>query len=137
MTTETGRCHCGAIEIEVDFPSDAKPHLCNCSICAMKGAVMFDVLKSALRVVRGEAALGLYTFNTGVAQHRFCTVCGIHVFHQLRSEPDKYGVNGACFEGRGRFDHVELPIHDGANSHPRDTGKGTRIAGVMRVDVAK
>ena len=35
----------------------------------------------------------LYTFNTHEAKHRFCGHCGIHPFHQLRSNPDNYGVS--------------------------------------------
>ena len=129
MTGETGSCHCGAVSIAVDFPAGARPHLCNCSICAMKGGVMFDVPLDALAVLAGEEHLRSYRFNTGVADHRFCAICGVHLFHRLRSDPTKYGINGNCFAGRGRFAFAAMPVHDGANAHPCDSGQGTRIAG--------
>ena len=134
MVKENGSCHCGTVKIAVEFAADARPHQCNCSICAMKGSVMFDVPLAALEIVAGEEALTLYTFNTGAAKHRFCGICGIHLFHQLRSEPDKYGVNGACFPGRGRYDFPEMPVHDGGNAHPVDTGEPTRFAGTLRYE---
>ena len=129
-----GNCHCGAVRIEVDFPSDAQPHRCNCSLCAMKGNVMYDVPLEALRIVTGADNLALYVFNTGAAKHRFCKICGIHVFHQLRSDQTKYGVNGVCFEGMGPFDFGEMPVHDGGGAHPKDTGRPMRIAGTIRYE---
>lgn len=134
MTKRTGHCHCGEVTIAVDFPTGALPHKCNCSICAMKGAVMFEVPLSALEIVAGEESLALYTFNTGAAKHRFCRICGIHMFHQLRSDPDKYGVNGACFGGLGQFDFAAMPVHDGGGAHPKDTGRPIRIAGTLRYE---
>lgn len=92
---------------------------------------MFDVPLAALTIVAGGDQLGSYRFNTDVADHRFCKACGIHLFHRLRSDPDKYGVNGACFAGRGRFDYPAMPVHDGGNAHPCDTGQSTRIAGTV------
>ena len=131
---EQGSCHCGTVVIEVDFAEDAKPHQCTCSICAMKGTVMFDVPLEALEILQGEDALQLYTFNTGAAKHRFCKTCGIHLFHQLRSDPTKYGVNGSCFPGRGRFDFAAMPVHDGGRAHPMDTGKPMPMAGTIRFE---
>ena len=92
---------------------------------------MFDVPRDRICVTRGEDHLGMYTFITGVAKHRFCKACGIHVFHHLRSDPQKVGVNGACLPGRGRFDHDDMPVHDGAENHPKDTGASTRNAGIL------
>lgn len=134
VTTREGSCHCGAVRFAVDMPDPPRAHLCNCSICAMKAMVAIDVPKDALRMIAGEDSLGTYTFNTGVAQHHFCTECGIHVFQRLRSDPDRYGVNGACFDGLGRFDFDALPVHDSRNAHPRDTGRPPVIAGTMRFE---
>ena len=128
-----GGCHCGAVRFSARMPADARPHLCNCSYCEMKGNVMVDVPLDALTIDQGEDALTLYTFNTGVAKHRFCSTCGIHVFHQLRSEPDKFGINIVCLDGVSRYDHRALPVHDGQN-HPRDTGRATQWAGTVKFE---
>ncbi len=98
---------------------------------------MFDVPLSALTIVEGEDNLALYTFNTGAAKHSFCKSCGIHLFHRLRSDPEKYGVNGVCFEGLGAFDFAAMPVHDGGDAHPKDTGRPTQIAGTLRYEPGK
>ncbi len=103
-------------------------------MCAMKGSVAFDVPLAALIVTSGREFLSLYQFNSGVAEHYFCSNCGIHLFQRLRSNPSKYGVNVACVEGLGRYDFSELPVHDGAGAHPKDTGKPIRLAGTMHYD---
>jgi hypothetical protein len=97
----------------------------------MKGVVMIDVPLPHLTVDRGEELLTLYIFNTGEAKHRFCSRCGIHTFHQTRSDPDKYGVNVACLEGLSPYSWPEVPVTDGQN-HPSDNGGQHRNAGVMR-----
>ena len=129
-----GACHCGGVRVEVEIPDDARPHYCNCSMCAKKGSLAIDVPPAALTVLAGHEVLGCYGFNTGVARHWFCRNCGIHVFQQLRSDPEKYGVNTVCFEGLGRYDFSELGVHDGGNAHPKDTGEPPRLAGHIRFE---
>ena len=125
-----GSCHCGAVRFTVQLPDDVRPRRCNCTICAMKGVVMIDVPLADLTIDRGYELLTLYTFNTGEAKHRFCSRCGIHTFHQTRSDPDKYGINAACLAGMSPYDWAEVPVFDGQN-HPNDNGEGG-YAGVMR-----
>ena len=136
VTRREGACHCGGVRFAVDMPEQPTPHLCNCSMCAMKAKVAIDVPMEALTVLAGDDLLSCYSFNTGVAQHWFCRNCGIHVFQKLRSDPSKYGVNGQCFEGLGRYDFTSLPVHDSANAHPKDTGLPTQVAGMVRFEPA-
>lgn len=131
---QTGTCHCGRVTFTVDVPEDMRPHRCNCSICTLKGSVSIDVPHDALAITAGEDALSLYTFNTHLAQHWFCGTCGIHVYHQLRSDPAKVAINGACVAGLGPYDFSQMPVHDGRDAHPKDTGRPTRIAGMMRYE---
>jgi hypothetical protein len=126
-----GSCHCGEVRFTVQLPDEVRPRRCNCTICAMKGVVMIDVPLQDLTIDRGEELLALYTFNTGEAKHRFCSRCGIHTFHQTRSDPDKYGINAACLEGISPYSWPEVPVFDGQN-HPNDNGGEGRYAGVMR-----
>lgn len=93
---------------------------------------MLDVPIADLEVTSGEAALTLYTFGSGEAKHRFCSTCGIHPFHQLRSEPDHYGLNFACIDGMTIYDLPAVPVFDG-QSHPADGGEYA-YAGVMRYE---
>jgi hypothetical protein len=49
--------------------------------------------------LHGKDALTAYTFGTGVAQHTFCSHCGMHAFYVPRSQPDKITVNARCLDG--------------------------------------
>ena len=127
-----GGCHCGTVRFTVELPAHPVIRRCNCTICAMKGVVMLDVPMTSLDIVHGEDALTLYTFGSGQARHRFCSKCGIHPFHQLRSEPDHYGLNIACIDGMTIYDFPEVPVFDGQN-HPGDTGQYGYV-GTMRFE---
>ncbi len=72
---------------------------CNCSICSKKGFLHLIVAPDQFELIQGQDALSTYTFGTGVAQHTFCSHCGIHAFYVPRSHPDKIDVNVRCLEG--------------------------------------
>ena len=60
----------------------------------MRGAVVVTALvDGGLTVTAGEEFLATYQFNTKVAEHRFCTRCGINTHHKRRGNPDE-----ACAE---------------------------------------
>lgn len=92
MPRYSGSCHCGAVRFEIDAVIDRVTE-CNCSVCRKKGFLHHRVAPDRFRLLSGEDRLGTYRFGTGVAQHRFCTVCGIHVFTRPRAAPDLYTVN--------------------------------------------
>ena len=81
-------CHCGAIEIEINL-KDGLTNLkrCNCSMCKRKGAILKNINKEDLKIVKGEDKLNSYQFKTKVAKHYFCTMCGIHTHNLRRAEP--------------------------------------------------
>ncbi|PLP99149.1 GFA family protein [Cupriavidus pauculus] len=132
MNQRAGQCHCGAVRFEATL-SDGLDTVrrCNCSYCRMRGAVVVAADIGGLRFLRGEALLSSYRFNTGSAQHFFCSRCGIHTHLQRRSNPNLYGVNVACLDGVSPFDFAEVPVMDGVN-HPNDTGGPARQAGTLR-----
>jgi hypothetical protein len=116
----TGRCHCGAVEIEI--PWDGAFHKlrrCDCSYCARRWAVVASVLVGDLKVLKGEDQLSLYIWGTGTARHYFCSVCGIYTHHLRRSIPTEYGVNIANFPDVNVRDFMHVAYLDGMN-HPRD-----------------
>ena len=134
-TVRKGSCHCGTVRFEARFPSEElHGSRCNCSICAMKGAVMVYLPLDAVTVTQGADSLACYSFNTGVAKHHFCAKCGIHCFHQARSDPDKYAINAATLEGvRVYEDFPVMPVGDGQN-HSLDNNGVRRMAGVLRFE---
>lgn len=113
-------CHCGAVVLELDLPEGiVDPRRCDCSMCRRRGAIVASVPLDGIRIVQGQEQLRLYQFNTRVARHYFCGVCGIYTHHQRRSFPDQYGYNVGCLEGVNPFDLPGVPVNDGVN-HPAD-----------------
>ena len=112
MSGYTGSCHCGTIRFRIAYRPDELT-TCDCSLCAMRGAIMAKVPEAALEILAGEDALTLYEWNSRVAKHYFCSRCGIYVFHRKRAAPDSFGVNVFCLDG---FDPTALPVRatDGA-----------------------
>jgi hypothetical protein len=111
LRVHAGGCHCGAVRFEVDAPAVIDALECNCSICRMSGFLHLIVPRSRFRLLRGAAALTEYRFNTGVALHGFCRVCGVKPFYVPRSHPDGYSVNVRCIEP-GTIERVEVELFD-------------------------
>lgn len=97
MTTLHGSCHCGTVKFEVEGPVESA-YTCDCSLCRKKNALMAKVHESKLKITAGADKLSLYQWNTRIARHYFCSVCGIYPFHRKRSDPTEYGVNLHCLD---------------------------------------
>jgi hypothetical protein len=117
----TGSCHCGAVGVEVEAPEDIEAYECNCSICGRTGFLHLIVPASQFRLVRGQEFLTTYTFNTGVAKHSFCRVCGVKAFYVPRSNPDGFSVNVRCLDRRTIRSVKVLPF-DGQNWEAASAG---------------
>ena len=118
--TLIGRCHCGAVEIEIPWNGAFEQlRRCDCSFCSRRWAAVATVKVGALKLVKGAEALTLYQWGTMTARHYFCSVCGIYTHHQRRSDPTEYGVNIANFPGVNVRDYVDVSYSDGVN-HPCD-----------------
>ncbi|TGD76006.1 GFA family protein [Mangrovimicrobium sediminis] len=102
-----GSCHCGAVAFEVEAPEVIEAVRCNCSVCAKAGYLHLIVPLTRFRLLRGADALTTYTFNTGVAKHTFCRVCGIKPFYTPRSNPDGIDVNVNCLDSQPEALHIE------------------------------
>lgn len=108
-----GGCHCGAVRFEVETPGDIEVEECNCSICAMTGFLHLIVPRSRFRLIAGEHRLTTYRFNTGIARHTFCRVCGVKPFYVPRSNPDGIDVNVRCLDTRPNS--IAIVPFDGRN----------------------
>jgi hypothetical protein len=135
--TLKGSCHCGAVQFDVTLTEGfGSARRCTCSICRMRGAIAVTSTPSKFRITRGEERLATYRFNTGSAEHHFCSICGIYTHHRRRSDPGQLGVNVACLEEVSPFDFTEVVVFDG-NRHPADNpDHKTYLAGVLRFERA-
>jgi len=93
-----GGCHCGRVRFRVVVEAFSALD-CNCSICRKKAFLHLIVKKEAFTLLSGADDLVTYTFNTGVAKHTFCRVCGVQPFYTPRSHPDGVDVNVRCLDG--------------------------------------
>ena len=109
----TGSCHCGTIKFQVEAPESVEVERCNCSICRKSGYLHLIVPLSQFRLLSGQDNITIYAFNTGVAQHTFCTTCGIKPFYTPRSNPDGIDININCLDTQP--EHITIVDFDGQN----------------------
>ncbi len=113
MTTDAstyeGGCHCRRVRFRVRVAKHEAID-CNCSICNMKGFLHAIVTEADFTLLSGADAITTYTFNTGVAKHMFCSVCGVHSFYRPRSHPDGWDVNVRCLDGDAQSRFCVVPF---------------------------
>jgi hypothetical protein len=117
----TGRCFCGAVEIEV-LGEPEEMGYCHCASCrAYTGApVSAFVLWKAenVRVIRGAKFLGGFQ-KSKMSDRRFCTRCGGHIMtqHPNLGLTDVYAsvLPGIDFAPVVHLNYAEtvLPLRDG------------------------
>lgn len=116
----TVTCHCGACALRVTLADGLNTaRRCDCSFCRRRGAAAVTAPKDGVKVVKGADKMTLYQFGTNTAQHYFCSVCGIYMYHRRRSNPNEFGVNMGGIEGVNPAEHEPIPWSDGVN-HPSD-----------------
>jgi hypothetical protein len=111
------RCHCGAVQGEVDGDLPTEALICNCSHCSAKGLALSAISREQLRLTAGEESLRTYQFNSKAIHHRFCGECGTQPFAEgqgpdgsamamvnLRCVPavDLESLNKVPFDGASR-----------------------------------
>lgn len=114
MITHSGGCHCGKVRFEVDAADEITVSDCNCSICRMTGYLHLIVPRERFRLLKGADELTTYTFNTAIAQHHFCSCCGIKSFYVPRSHPDGISVNARCLDNASAT-VMKIETFDGRN----------------------
>jgi hypothetical protein len=97
LETREGGCHCGRVRFRAEVDLDLLSW-CSCSICTKKGILHLGTDPATFQLLRGKTALTAYTFGTGVAQHTFCSHCGMHAFYIPRANPHRISVNARCLD---------------------------------------
>jgi hypothetical protein len=104
MKTHTGACHCRKITYTVDLDLSQPVIECNCSHCAVQGALLQFTPLSSFEQTGGEAETKEYRFNKHVIGHYFCSECGIEPFGKGK---DKDGSDTVAINVR-TIDDVDL-----------------------------
>ncbi len=117
-------CHCGEVELEIKESEGTlnKFLRCNCTLCKKKGYIMTFAPITNVKIVKSEDKLKLYQYHTKVAEHYFCSECGIYTHHKMRSRPDTFGLNVGCIDDIDQFKLENVGLNDGQN-HPMDQKK--------------
>tara|TARA_B100000686_G_scaffold183317_1_gene190199 strand:- start:521 stop:898 length:378 start_codon:yes stop_codon:yes gene_type:complete len=97
MKTYNGSCSCSKVTFEVKTKLK-RISKCNCSICTKKGIIHHVVDQNKFILVSGKDNLSLYQFGTMRAKHYFCKYCGIQMFNNPRTYPEKVSVNVNCID---------------------------------------
>ena len=95
-------CHCGSVKLNIETDLSTIKQ-CNCSMCKRKNAKMNILPKENIKSIVGEENLSLYQFDTNIAKHYFCKICGIYTHHFRKSDPDGVGINIGCIDEINSF----------------------------------
>ncbi len=101
------------MRFEVEAPAELEVYDCNCSMCRRVGYLHITVPKRSLTISGGADKLTSYRFNTGVAEHLFCSVCGVKAFYVPRSHPDGYSVNARTLDPQTIKSMTVIPFDGG------------------------
>ena len=88
-----GNCHCKAVSFEFYSKNVVDVIKCNCSICTHTNYLHLIISHKDFNLLKGSELLSAYKFNTNLAKHLFCRICGIKSFYQPRSHNNSYSIN--------------------------------------------
>jgi hypothetical protein len=112
----TGRCACGAVEIEIDVPAfwawhDHSKATQRAQGCAY--ATYIGCWRSKVRVVRGSKSISRYEDAATRAVRSFCANCGTPLLYERAHAPKMVNIPRALFDTRtGREPRYHLSIED-------------------------
>ena len=124
MTTYTGSCHCGGIQIRFDSakqPDEMRVGRCGCSFCRRHGARTMGDPAGSVEFRASPGAVSRYRFGLGITDYLLCHNCGAYVGAVMEDEGRSIGiVNVNALDIRDAFDAAP-PFHhyDGENEERR------------------
>jgi hypothetical protein len=115
----TGRCLCGAVQLEIDFPARWAWHDHSHASRLAHGAVYATYVGSwrkRFRIAEGEEEITRFEDQSGDATRSFCCRCGTPLTYERRLSPHMVNIPRALFLSRtGR-----QPLYHSAFSEFRD-----------------
>jgi hypothetical protein len=89
MTTYTGSCHCGGIQIRFDSakqPGEMRVGRCGCSFCRRHGARTMGDPAGSVEFRASPGAVSRYRFGLGITDYLLCAKCGTYVGAVMEDE---------------------------------------------------
>ncbi|KAK5945131.1 hypothetical protein PMZ80_002335 [Knufia obscura] len=114
--TFKGHCHCGAVEWQVELPSDSQSHiLCHCDACKLQsgGEYTLNQLapKDAFKLTKGNLKTYTYKGDSGNSVDCFfCENCSSSPYHHQHVLGDKIVVRTGLLEGSKSWGQPVLEI---------------------------
>ena len=112
----TGRCVCGDVKFEIDYPafwawhdhSDASRRAQGCAYATYVGT-----WRSRFRVLQGSERITQFEEPKTQAKRSFCARCGAPLFYERAGAPKWVNIPRALFSGRtGREPRYHLSIQE-------------------------
>ena len=101
-----GFCHCRKVQFKVETSKQdilQGIYRCDCSLCTKKGIIMKAIPKEDFQLLKGNQFLSTYKWNKNIAEHFFCSICGVYTHHKRRRDPSQFSINISCIQD------LELP----------------------------
>jgi hypothetical protein len=121
-----GRCHCGNIAFELEWPGEGAripARACGCSFCVKHGGVWTSHPRGRLEVLVADAALvSRYEFGTRTATFHICARCGVPPFVTSEIDGRVYAVVNV-----NTFENVPAASLDRAGADFEGEGVGERL----------
>lgn len=101
--TATGRCLCGAVAVEIDFPAFWAWHDHTSASRRAHGAAYATYIgswKKRVRVIKGEKLLSRFEDTATDSVRQFCGGCGTPVLYERGHSPKWVNIPRALFDER-------------------------------------
>jgi hypothetical protein len=112
----SGRCLCGAVELEIDFPAFWAWHDHSGASRRAHGAAYATYVgcwRKHARVVKGLRSITRFEDTKTESTRSFCSRCGAPLFYQRKDSPHMVNIPRALFTGRtGREPRYHVAIEE-------------------------
>src|SRR5208283_5491204 len=112
----SGRCLCGAVELQIDLPAQWAWHDHSAASRRAHGAAYATYVgswRSRFRIVDGEAGITRFEDEATGTTRSFCTRCGTPIMYERVRSPNTVNIPRALFDTRtGREPRYHIAIEE-------------------------
>jgi hypothetical protein len=112
----SGRCLCGAVELEIDFPASWAWHDHSAASRRAHGAAYATYIgcwRKHARVPKGRRSIARFEDATTGSTRSFCSRCGTPLLYERKRSPHMVNIPRALFTGRtGREPRYHVAIEE-------------------------